>query len=220
MGDDDDDDGKTAARSEEDDTPVLFINVVIQDASGAIQEGVAKKISEKKNLPPRLKERLTKVVGKVASDVVSASMIAEKVAPKLCEVVPKKMEDKGLAVDLEVVFREGPYFVLMMQITHVDASILTEAQKSHEPAGSSEAWTTKAMRTGLGWMGLTSAVENGFLPNLVQKKMQSQMGEMMEGQFAEKKLRASVEVMTEEKQARYFYSLLQQFRSLKGGDLL
>jgi hypothetical protein len=51
-------------------------------------------------------------------------MVAKVLGPKMCRKLPKKMKEKGLTVEMEEVFREGPYVVLQMQVIHVDTAVL------------------------------------------------------------------------------------------------
>ena len=102
--------------------PVLYANVVLQSASEAIKEGVSTKIQELKRLAPPLKQRLAKHVSRIAADKVSAKVVVDRLVPKLVADIPVKMKKKGLTVHVEEVFRDGPYFVLMLQVQHVDAT--------------------------------------------------------------------------------------------------
>jgi hypothetical protein len=194
------------------DRPVLYVNVVIEDASEAIKAGVSEKI-EDCNLPSKLKKRL-RHIGKFAADKISAARIVNKMAPKMVKEMPVKMKKKGLTVHAEEVFRDGAFFVIQMQVQHVDAAVMLEAKQLAGDEVGQERFAVKFVRWFLGAMGVTLAdtVQTDYLPDLIQKKMQPSMGEMMEEEMAEKKMKASVEVLPEKKQARFFYALLQQVR--------
>lgn len=197
------------------DRPVLYVNVVIEDASEAIQAGVSEKLESLPNLPPGLKHRLAQHVGKFAADRVSASKIVEKMAPKMVETMPVKMKANGLTVHAEEVFREGPYFVIMLQVQHVDATVMMEAKQLAEKGEvTDDSVAVRLVRWIVGSMGmqLVDSVQRDYLPALIQSKMQPNMGEKMQEELAEKKMKASVDVLSEEKQARFFYVLLQQVR--------
>ena len=197
------------------DRPVLYVNVVIEDASAAIQAGVSEKVESVRNLPPGLKHRLAKHVGKLAADRVSASKIVDMMAPRMVETMPAKMKAKGLTVHAEEVFREGPYFVIMLQVQHVDATVMMEAkQHAEKGAVSDDSVAVKFVKWILSIMGmrLVDSVQKDYLPALIQSKMQPNMGEKMQQELADKKMKASVDVLSEEKQARFFYVLLQQVR--------
>ena len=194
--------------------PVLFLNIVLQDVRQAVKDGVAEKLAEK-NLPPKLRESLAKRLGNLAADKMTASKVVEKMAPKMCADLPRKMKDKGLAVVVKEVFREGPYFVLMMQVQHVDSSVLGLAEqeaKEQQKQQKGEGWAAKALINGMNFFGITEAVETGYLPRFVQSKLQTEMGSTMEAELAEKRLQASVDVLPEDKQARFFYALLEEIR--------
>jgi hypothetical protein len=153
--------------------PVLYVNVVIEDASEAIKTGVAERINES-SLPPPLKKRLVKHVGNFAADMVTASLIAEKAAPGMAEDLPLKMKAKGLTVHAEPVFQEGPYFVLMLQILHVDVEVVMEAQRMAGEERKKENLGVKILKWLLKVMGvdLVNKVEKDYLPGIVQTKMQ------------------------------------------------
>jgi hypothetical protein len=194
---------------------VLYVNVVIEDASEAIKAGVSQKL-EDSNLPPGLKRRLAKYVGTLAADRVSVSQIVDTMAPRMVKTMPVKMRKKGLTIHAEEVFRDGPYFVIMMQVQHVDAAVLMEAKQlaeKHE-LPNDESWTVRFVKWLLSVLGMhiIDSVQTDYLPALIQSMMQPHMGEKMQAELAEKKMMASVEVLSEEKQARFFYVLLQQVR--------
>jgi hypothetical protein len=199
------------------DRSVLYVNVVIQDASEAIKAGVCQKL-EDSNLPPGLKKRLAKHVGKLAADRVSASKIVEKMSPKMVETMPVKMKKKGLTVHAEEVFRDGPYYVIMMQVQHVDAAAMMEAkqlaEKAEKESEEADSVGVRFVKWILSIMGMTlvDSVQKDYLPALIQSKMQLNMGEKMQEEMAEKKMKVSVEVLSEDKQARFFYEMLQQVR--------
>ena len=192
----------------------------VNDASKAVEEQVRAKIMEKK-LPPKLKERLLNKVGKIAGDLVPASKIAEKMAPKMVEEMPEKMKPKGLTVHVEEVFREGPFFVLELQLLEVDTVKLMEGEKDEaddtkareEPQ--QESMTTGLMRRFLGVLGDSNkaSLEREYLPKVVQAKMQGSMGDMLKAQLAEKNLEADTEVLDQTEQARYFFNMIQQVRA-------
>lgn len=194
---------------------VLYVNVVIEDASEAIKAGVSEKLEES-NLPPGLKRRIAKYVGKLAADRVSASQIVDAMAPKMVATMPVKMRKKGLTVHAEEVFRDGPYFVIMMQVQHVDAAVMMEAKQLAEKdeVPKDESWTVRFVKWLLSILGMNivDSVQTDYLPAFIQSMMQPHMGEQMQAELADKKMMASVEVLSEEKQARFFYVLLQQVR--------
>ncbi|KAI2509625.1 hypothetical protein MHU86_4745 [Fragilaria crotonensis] len=137
-------------------------------------------------------------------------------APKMVATMPVKMRKKGLTVHAEEVFRDGPYFVIMMQVQHVDAAVMIEAkqlaQKDELP--NDESWTVRFVKWLLSILGMNivDSVQTDYLPAFIQSMMQPHMGEQMQAELADKKMMASVEVLSEEKQARFFYVLLQQVR--------
>lgn len=62
--------------------------------------------------------------------------------------------------------------------------------------------------------GNQQKLEGDFLPKKVQDKLQTEMMNMMAEKFEEKRLEADVEIIKEEKQARFFYSKLREVRAV------
>lgn len=204
----------TAATKIVESRSVLYINVVIEDASEAIKQGVADKFAQK-DLPEGLKKRLGKHIGKIAANMAPASAIVDKMAPKMVADMPVKMKPNGLTVHAEEVFREGPMFVLMMQVQHVDAAVMIEAQQmAEEDREEKESMAVRCVQWLLNLVGvkLADTVQTNHLPKLIQAKMQPNMGEMMKKEMTEKNMKASIEVLPEAQQARFFYALLCQVR--------
>lgn len=209
------------------DRPVLYVNVVVEDVSEAIKEGVSAKI-QKLKLPTStfLKERVAKHVGRIAAEkkLVSKEQIANKLASKLVREAPLKMKKKGVTVHVEEVFRDGPYFVLAMQVQHVDATAMVAARELAAKKESGDvvqdtfssislqcaAW----LMTNMG-VSLVDSFQTSYLPDLIQSQIRAQLGGKMKSKMAEKKMQASVEVVREEKQGRLFYSLLERVRQLE-----
>lgn len=200
---------------------MLYANVVLQSASEAIKEGVSTKIQELKRLAPPLKQRLAKHVSRIAADKVSAKVVVDRLAPKLVADIPVKMKKKGLTVHVEEVFRDGPYFVLMLQVQHVDAAVMVEAKELAKKKGEvqvedeASSCSLRAVKWLLQLMGVTLAdtVQTEYLPDLIQSKIQPHLAEQMVAEMADKKMHASVEVVPEAKQSRFFYALLHQVRT-------
>lgn len=121
---------------------------------------------------------------------------------------------------LEEVFREEHYFVLELQVQHVDALTAEKAKResffylSREDLDSSSSiagtlldWTLKLMGE-----GNQRIFEGGYLPAKVQEKLEKQMMRMMMEKFENMNLKAEVKILKEEKQGRYFFSKLKAIR--------
>ena len=192
--------------------PVLYLNVIIEDPSEAVKAGVSLKVQES-SLPPPLKKRIAERVGNFAADMVTASKAAEKAAPGMCEEMPQKMKEKGLTVHCEPVFQEGPYFVVSMQVLHADVQLMMDAEKQ---AGQEEGFVARTVKWILKAAGVdvVDKVQRDYLPGMIQAQMQPKLDEMMAQQmYEEKKMKGSVDVLPEEKQARYFYAMLKAIRA-------
>lgn len=100
----------------------------VHDASEAIKAKVSVKVSDSK-LPQPVTESVSGRVGTAGSKVVAPSKIAGRMGQKMCEKIPKKMKEKGLTVEMEEVFCEGPYVVIQLQVQHVDTIAVEKAQR-------------------------------------------------------------------------------------------
>ena len=56
-------------------------------------------------------------------------MLAQQVSSKLLRKVSMKMKEKGVTVGMEEIFREGPYIVFQLRVSHVDTVVLTHTLK-------------------------------------------------------------------------------------------
>jgi hypothetical protein len=106
---------------------VLYINVVVIDASGAIANKVRTRVKDLK-VPKRLRGVVTAAATGIAENVLTLHKIAKKVSKKICQKLPEKMFLRGITAVVEEVFREGPYVVFQLQIQHVDLVTLTQKQ--------------------------------------------------------------------------------------------
>uniref|UniRef100_A0A7S1Y2M7 Uncharacterized protein n=1 Tax=Grammatophora oceanica TaxID=210454 RepID=A0A7S1Y2M7_9STRA len=247
------------------DRAALFINIVVNDASAAVQQQVEESFMQGRvRLVPRaIKKRLAQNAGRVASDLVTPAKLVEKMGPKLEAEIPKILAEKGLTVHLNLVFREANFMVLALQVICVDVVKLskTTKQKTHHstrrsnnsnsvilennnnnrstnsrvhagPNAALSADPSKKQKaiasvtapqkphttlTNLfGWgMSLIGNqhriyIEQELLPQILQRRIKSQMGDFMKGKFARKKLQADVIVKREEQQARFFYVKLRE----------
>jgi len=194
----------------------------VKDVKEAVKSQVEEKMMEKDKplVPKRLRARVAKGAAKLASDLMTAAKLAETMSSKMSEEMPQKMLTKGLTVQVEEVYREGAYFVLQMQVLKVDTVILAEAASIKDEEGEQESWLESALKYCLKLIGSKNkdSLETKYLPDIVQSKMQSTMGEMMTKELAEKKMEAEAEVLPEAKQARFFYSMLKQIKEAEAAE--
>ena len=194
----------------------------VDDASETIKAKVAQKV-EKSKLPPPIKPLVAKHAGQAASKLMTPSKIAKTMGAKMCKVLPKKMKEKGLTVELEEAFREGPYIVLQLQVLHVDAAAVEKSMRE-ENADLTEddeaAATNTIAGTLIEWSYKLIGAENqkkleeGFLSAKVQAKLETAMAVMMAEKFEQKQLKAQIQILKEEKQARYFYGKIKEVRMI------
>jgi hypothetical protein len=177
---------------------------------------------EKSIIPEPMKKTVAKKAANAASVMVRPSDIAKGMGKKMCKKMPAKMKEKGLTVVMEEVYREGPYIVLELQVQHVDTVAIENSQReenadltqdddanSSSVAGALLEWSLKLIGR-----GNQQKLEGDFLPKKVQDKLQTEMMNMMAEKFEEKRLEADVEIIKEEKQARFFYSKLREVRAV------
>jgi hypothetical protein len=110
---------------------VLYINIVVIDASEAIANKVSTRVKDSK-VPKRLRRVVTAAATRIAGNIFTLGKVAKKVSKKICHVLPEKMLLGGITAVVEEVFREGPFVVFQLQVQHVDLAILTEKQLDKE----------------------------------------------------------------------------------------
>jgi hypothetical protein len=115
------------------DRSVLYINIIVHDASGAIGNKIRAKVDGSR-VPNRLKNVVTSAATSVAGNVVTPAVIAKKMGQKLCQKMPEKMLKKGITAFVEEAFREGPYVVFQLQVQHVNLATLTESKLGGTPS--------------------------------------------------------------------------------------
>lgn len=76
---------------------------------------------------PRLPQQVMQHAAKAAGDLAPPRMVAQIMSQRLCTKLPKKLEEKGLVIEMEEVFREGPYVVLQLQVTKVDTATVASS---------------------------------------------------------------------------------------------
>jgi hypothetical protein len=197
---------------------ISFLFVVI-DGSALVKSKVKERVDNSK-LPTSLKDAVANRAGHVASKRIKPSKIAQNIGTKLCERTPQKMAEMGVTVAMEQVFREGPLVVLQLQVQHVDARAIEKVRRQEaadltQSDTSSEATVASAL---LEWclriIGSDNQkkLESEFLPEKVQAKLESKILEIMTERFERKGLEVDVEIVREERQAKYFFRKLKEMR--------
>ena len=186
---------------------VVYINVTVVDPKAAIKQKVSEKVENS-----RLPNIMAKPAGSIASNIASSSKVAEMISKKLPEKIPRKMKQKGITSEVKEVFREGPYVVFELKVIHVDTVKLAKVQ-SQEVAR--DPWLLASwVRWFMDLIGSSNqkSLEEETLPELLHAKLPGLMDEVMGEKMKEKKLEAVPKVMSESKQARYFYGQLEAVR--------
>lgn len=177
---------------------VLYINIIVHDASEAVKAS----IDNGRANPIR------KRVAKVASGFATPSVVAGRIGAILCKKMTKKMKDMGLTVEIDEVFREANFLVLQMQLQHVDT--ITVAPNSFVEKLE---WFFRV----IGNVNQEN-LEANFLPAKIQLRMQPVLDGILTKKMAETKLEASSKVLSESKQARFFYATLREVRESKAAE--
>lgn len=173
------------------------------------------KILSNENIPISIREKVAHTAGKVASDVVTAQQVAQKMGAKMCKEIPKKLLEKGITVEAEQVFHEGVLLVLQLQVTHVDAVVLVKA-RAKAAESTCVSWL-QGMLCMIG-TGNRDALENDYLPTYVTSKLTECLKPAMERKLLEKNLKAAADIMSETRQARFFFHLLKELREAKEAE--
>jgi hypothetical protein len=211
--------------------------IEVQDASEAVEEKVKQKLKGSGGWRKMVASRAARAASGIASPPMIASMLGEKLPPKMIDL----MEEKGITVAVDEVFREGkpdigfwavvsstshthalvllgPYVVFSVQVIKVDAVVLANSKRSKsESEGISFFHMSSLVGVGLGIIGSNNQqwVEEGYLPKIVQKKLEKAMGEILAEKLEKKKMVAETYVLGEAKQARYFFAKYREVQSLK-----
>lgn len=192
---------------------VLYLNICVQDATEAVEEKVKQKLKQSGGWRKLVATRAAKAASGIASPQYCASLLAEKLPQKMIDL----MEEKGITVAVDEVFREGPYVVISVQVVKVDAVVLATRKSKDDTADESFFQISSLINVGLGMIGSNNQqwVEEGYLPKIVQKKLKTAMGEILAEKLEKQKMIAETYVLGEAKQARYFFAKYREIQSLK-----
>ncbi|CAB9508644.1 expressed unknown protein [Seminavis robusta] len=192
---------------------VLYLNIVVHDATDAVEAKVKQKLKRSSLLPRQLSKAVANRAARAASGIASNPVIASMLGEKLPQKIITKMEEKGITVACFEVFREGPYVVFQIQVLKVDAVVLTNSK--HSSTGVVLMGTI--IKHGFGLIGTNNQqwVEEGFLPQVVQKKLETIIPELLAGKLEEKNLVADTVVLGEAKQSRYFFAKYREIQMQK-----
>lgn len=220
----------------EENLKVLYINLMVTDPSQAVQRAVQKRIAER-DLPKPLHKVANKVGQRVAKRVATPEFVANIMSEKLPLELTKKLKKRGITGVADTVFVEAPYIVIQLQVQHVETHRLVESKTEDfhdDETGELESratlspsvasYITKCLDCLWRLLGssrsrrVKSAIEDYHLPRLVQTKMQAFIPEFLEEKLHRKGMEIDSEVLSEEKQSRFFYTQLHAFRAAKKKD--
>lgn len=206
-----------------DDRKVIFINLIVLDASSAIDQQLSQKLKGKVCQP------LVKVASKAATILATPERVASMMSEKMPLKIVDKMASKGITAMAETVFCDGPYVVLQLQLQSVSPQAMIEAQSKYvydengnlEDTAKLEPGWTATLQRWLKWVlsmiGLENqkSVEEEYLPKLIQAKMESIMGDIVATKLETKGMKAVSQVLPETEQARFFYKTLLELQQVK-----
>jgi hypothetical protein len=113
----------------------------------------------------------------------------------------------------------GPYVVFQIQVIKVDAVVLAKKSKAskNETEKSGVFEMGSLVGVGLGLIGSSNQqwVEEGYLPKIVQKKLETVLPEILKKALGEHCLLAETYVLGESKQSRYFFAKYREIQSMK-----
>ena len=183
------------------------------DGSTAVKEKVKKRVGNSK-LPPQLRESFGNGAAHVASKRSTPDKVAERLGPQLCEKTTQRLAEMGVTIEMEECFREGPFVVLQLQVLRVDARTIQRAQVQGnlEDVSGDTAASNKLFEWCLDIIGSDNQkkLEEEYLPDKVQSKIESKILNVMKEKLERKGVVANVDIVREEKQARYFFEKLKE----------
>ena len=100
------------------------IDAIVEDGTEAVKAKVAKRL---KLLPVPVQN----TAARTASELTTTKMLAKQVSLELLRKVPAGLKKKGITVDMEEIFREGPYILFQLRVLHVDTVTMAEDLMGH-----------------------------------------------------------------------------------------
>lgn len=183
-----------------------------------------KKRVDNTKLPPSIKEPFGNGAAHVASIRSRPGKIAERLGAQLCEKTTRKLAEMGVTIDMEECYREGFYVVLQLQVLRVDARTIQSIQmhgKLEKDKGESTASGTMFdwCLTMIGSVN-QKKLEEEYLPEKIQTKLEQKILAIMRQKLEQKGIVANVDIVKEEKQARYFFGKIKEIRNGQGESSL
>ena len=79
-----------------------------------------------------------------ASEMTTPRMLVHQLSQAILEKIPEECKQKGITVEMEEVYREGPFIVFQLRVLHVDAVVLSNDLTS-ESFASFVQWCVESM---------------------------------------------------------------------------
>jgi len=208
--------------------PTVYLNVFIHSAEEAVKAGVKEKLSgQARSLGYLGQEKLeskvpgssfsigqklrSKIIERVQSGAVKKlakdpTPISQRMSEKMVELLPARMQERGITCTASPVFLKGALFVISLEVSSVDADTLIEAKKAEGlERGDRAQYILRSMPP---WM--RSRIEGQILPDVVTRKLTELMGKTIEERTAEKGVHVEVEVCKAADEAPLFFYLFKQ----------
>lgn len=186
------------------DREVLFLNLTVQDGTAAVKARVEKHLS-------KLPKPLMKQAARRASCFATPGMVAQYLSQRMIMKLPRKMKEKGVTVELEEVFREGPYVVLKLDVIHVDPIVLTSSKQNPDETDTISGmvqWFLEAMGE-----NFQKTIEEEYLPRHIMTTLERDMPVLLADHMNSKMLEAQTKVLSNrETQKEYFSGKLKELR--------
>ena len=212
-----------------DDRPVIYINIVVLDPKEMVKRKVKSSVkASTENMPKPVQAIASKVAPSIASKVATPDRVASVMADLMPQKLPEKLSTKGITAVADTVFCEPPFVVVQLQIQGVKPlqAIRSSSRDHYDEDGDVE--KAKLSETVAYWILLLLGwffrfigaqnqfhIENKCLPDMIQPKIESAMGELLLEKLDQKGLEADAEVLPETKQARFFFEKLKEIRKAK-----
>lgn len=96
---------------------IAFLNVTIHDASMAVKKRVREKLGK---FPKPIQNQ----AAQAASFFTTSKKAAQVLSQRLCEEFPCIFAKRGINIEMEEIFREGPFLVLKIVVVNVDTQAM------------------------------------------------------------------------------------------------
>jgi hypothetical protein len=101
----------------EEQSNIAYLNVTVHDASMAVKKRVREKLGK---FPKPVQNQAAQAACFFTTPKKSAQVLSQR----LCEELPCMFSKRGINIEVEEIFREGPYIVLKLLVLNVDTQAM------------------------------------------------------------------------------------------------